>query len=128
VKENHDTTRFVLSSREDGLNYFIEDSDTTRLALKDKRTYHIGNKEHGVYKLYGNEAEADGLLVYFWSPEFGILLSSIPNWGESKLLICNETKDECETIQALQQLITTDFFSLEEPRREIDFIEPKVEN
>lgn len=128
IDENQDTTRFELSSDENGLNYLIKEKDTTKLQLKDKRSYTIGNKEHDIYKLYGNEDEADGLLVYFWCPEFGILLSRIPNWRESKSLLCNEKDNECETIQALQQLIMTDFFSLEEPGSEIDFVEPKVEN
>lgn len=128
IDQNRDTTRFELSSSENGMNYLIQKKDTTKLTLKDKRSYTIGNKEYDIYKLYGNEDKADGLLVYFWCPEFGILLSRIPNWRESKFLLCNEKSNECETIQILQQLIMTDFFSVEEPRSEIDFVEPKVEN
>lgn len=126
--QNQDTTRFELSSIETGLNYLIQKKDTTKLQLKDRRSYKITNKEYEVYKLYGNEDEADGLLVYFWSQDFGILLSSIPNWRESKFLVCNQKSDECDAIQTLQQLIVTDFFCNEEARSQIDFVEPKVED
>lgn len=127
--ENIINRHFQLSRRESGLNYLISDNDTTKLIVKEKKYYTIANRDYNVYKLHGNADEADGLLVYFWCEEFGVLVSRIPTWGKSEILICNKNDERCETLATLQHLLMTDhFFCNDEIKSQIDFTEPKVEN
>lgn len=102
--------------------------DTITLDLEVEKFYSVNGKDFKLQKLIGNKNVTDGGMCFFFSPEFGLLISQSNTWRFGKILNPEKNSVDYVQITALLYKILTDESMFAPPLPKIKkFTSPKFE-
>lgn len=105
------------------------EKDTTLLSFEGDRFYTVNGADYKVLKLILDKGVTDGEVSYFFSIDFGLLLSKSNTWRIGKILNPEKSNSKYLQLTALLYKVLTeeDFLKNPIPESKIKFTPPKVE-
>ena len=109
LKEHCDKTfEFPLSNFKASFQN-LRDTSNFKLSLLDTKTIHYQSSKYTVYKyLYNNKNYIDEETLYFFVPEFGIIIQKSACWGNYDRLINNGIESETNNLFYIGEMILFD--------------------
>lgn len=105
------------------------EKDTTLLYFEGDRFYTVNGSDYKVLKLISDKGVTDGEVSYFFSIDFGLLVTKSNTWRIGKILNPENTNSKYLQLTALLYKVLADeeFFKNPIPESKRKFTPPKVE-
>ncbi|MCT4664078.1 MAG: hypothetical protein N4A45_02450 [Flavobacteriales bacterium] len=107
--EKQDTITFRLSENSDFLpEYFSNGKKSNKVFdFVSSKNYTFNGQSYQVYKYARNYLAVDGCVIYFWCPNFGIILKRSATWRNYQKLQMNQPAEN-EKLNILVELLYQD--------------------
>jgi hypothetical protein len=120
---------FICDTASKKYGLIANEKDTTLLSCEGERIYTVNGADYKILKLILDKGVTDGEVSYFFSIDFGILISRSNTWRIGKILNPEKSNNEYLQMTALLYKVLTedDFLKTPIPSSKIKFTPPKVE-
>ncbi|MEZ4805196.1 MAG: hypothetical protein R2852_06870 [Bacteroidia bacterium] len=88
----------------------LQNNSRNKISLLGEKVIHYDKLDYKVYKyLYDDENSFDEVMLYFFIPEFGMVISKAAWWGAYDKLVDNGKPDEKDDLFFITEMIAFDY-------------------